>query len=123
MFAHDDNDALVTRCDACGRVVPVGSSWKVATLNLCSECAAAWQTRSRAGWPPPGYVWDGSRWRFDAESLGQQSAASYQPTERELRWWRFLGWLVAHGKLSTGPDEGADRYPDLVGHSPIARRR
>lgn len=103
---HDQN--ALRPCDACGRALPASELGEVATRTLCPQCAIEWQMRQRSDWPPPGYVWDGVEWRFDPDSIGQQPVAGYQPTEREVRWWCFLAWMIATGKLAVGAEEGAD---------------
>ena len=94
-------------CEACGRVVPAGGVRQVATRTLCLQCALAWQMRQRSDWPPPGYVWDGSRWQFDAAGTTKRPYVGYQPTDRELQWWCFLSWLTATGRITVGAAEGA----------------
>ncbi|HUY99549.1 MAG TPA: hypothetical protein VMU89_04315 [Thermomicrobiaceae bacterium] len=105
------NDGGVHYCEACGRVVPASGARQVATRTLCLQCALAWKLNKRGDWPPPGYVWDGTRWRFDVAGTTTRSYVGYQPTDRELQWWCFLSWLAATGRVKVGADEGAETSP------------
>lgn len=107
MAGHEINGMTTHRCDVCGRPVSTRDGESIATHTLCPQCTLAWQLRRRADWPPQGYVWDGSRWRFDPAAVTKRPFTGYQPTDSEVQWWCFLSWLIATGRLQAGANEGA----------------
>lgn len=116
MADRGSQDTGVQYCEACGRVVPATGTRQVDTRTVCLRCALFLQQGPGSNWPPPGYVWNGSRWRFDRSAGAAGPFTGYQPTEREAQWWCFLSWLVDTGRLSAGRDEGAElpQVPDLA---------
>lgn len=107
MREHQFDNTQAHRCDVCGRPVERAGSEAVTTRVLCSQCALAVQLSRRSNWPPQGYVWDGSRWRFDPSAVTKRPFTGYQPTDAEVQWWCFLSWLIATERMTVGPNEGA----------------
>lgn len=94
MGQRESRNTPAVSCKSCGEFVQVAGTVGDDHVILCVRCAIEAVGRRHAQEPD--------------QRQGSQHTPDerYEPSERELQWWRFLAWMIATGRLTVGPDEG-----------------
>lgn len=95
MGQRESHDAVTLYCKSCGELVQVAGPLEDDSRILCVRCAIGAAERA-AGYGPE--YWTNSSHTADE---------AYEPSDRERDWWRFLSWMIATGRMTVGPAEGA----------------
>ncbi|ACZ38257.1 hypothetical protein [Sphaerobacter thermophilus] len=91
MGQPESRNTLTRYCKSCGELVQV-EGFVDDRLVLCARCE----------------IWAAGRGLDQYRASATQFVDEpYEPSDRERQWWQFLSWLIATGRLTVGPNEGA----------------